>query len=438
MQVDSVGATLLEGMREAAMTRILFTDVSVFDGSGAPPFPGEVLVEGNRVTAVAKGVERLPRAGAEIVAGHGATAMPGLVEAHAHLSWPSSVGRVINAMMLPPEEHLLITAYNARVTLDSGFTSAYSAGSLGPRFEVALRDEIDAGYQPGPRLVASSIERAAGNVMGVPKSHDGDHGRGPEALRNYVRAIAADGVDSIKFLLSGDDGFSPGGGKNVVYSEDEVAAIGAQARESDVWLSCHSQAADAVKLAVKNGFRILYHCSYADDEALDMIEAAKDRLFVAPAVGLLWSRVHEAEAFGIDTKKAAEMGATGGIERMQRLYPEMRKRGVRVLPGGDYGFPYNPIGRNARDLGLFVKLFGYTPTEVLVAATRTGGELMGMGDELGQVKPGFLADILLVDGDPTRDVTILEERSRLLAIMKDGRFHKAPATQPAQVAAAAQ
>ncbi len=274
--------------------------------------------------------------------------------------------------------------------------------------------------------------------MGVPQSHDNDHGRGPEALRTYVRSIAADGVDSIKFLLSGDDGFSPGGGRNVVYSEEEVAAIGEQARESDVWLSCHSQAADAVKLAVKNGFRILYHCSYADDEALDMIEAAKDRLFVAPAVGLLWSRVHEAEAFGIDKKKAAEMGATGGIERMQRPYPEMRRRGIRVLPGGDYGFPYNPIGRNARDLELFVTLFGYSPAEVLVAATKTGGELMGMADELGQVKKGFLADLLLVDGDPTEDVTILQDRDRLLAIMQDGRFHKRPAGRPEQVAAAAQ
>ena len=244
--------------------------------------------------------------------------------------------------------------------------------------------------------------------------------------------------NSIKFLLSGDDGFSPGGGKNTVYTDEEVAAIGEQARELEVWLSCHSQAAEAVKLAVRNGFRILYHCSYADDEALDMIEAAKDRLFVAPAVGLLWSRVHEAEEFGIDKKKAVEMGATGGIERMQRLYPEMRKRGIRVLPGGDYGFPYNPIGRNARDLDLFVKLFGYTPAEVLKAATSVGGELMGMGDELGAVKPGYLADILLVDGDPTADVTILQDRDRLLAIMKDGQFHKAPAVAPARVAAAAQ
>jgi imidazolonepropionase-like amidohydrolase len=191
-------------------------------------------------------------------------------------------------------------------------------------------------------------------------------------------------------------------------------------------------------MAVRHGWRILYHCSYADEEALDMIEARKDSLFVAPAVGLLWSRMHEAEAFGIDRKKAEEMGAVGGVERMQRLYPEMKKRGIRVLPGGDYGFPYNPIGRNARDLELFVTLFGYSPREALHAATGLGGELMGMGGELGVVKPGALADLLLVDGDPTADVTILQDRERLLAIMKDGAFHKAPAalaTAPSRIAA---
>jgi imidazolonepropionase-like amidohydrolase len=107
--------------------------------------------------------------------------------------------------------------------------------------------------------------------------------------------------------------------------------------------------------------------------------------------------------------------------------PELRRRGLRVLPGGDYGFPFNPNGRNARDLELFVQHFGYTPAEALSAATLQGGELMGMGDELGQVKPGFLADLLLVDGDPTHDVRVLQDRHRLRGIMKDGRFHKDPA-----------
>jgi len=110
------------------------------------------------------------------------------------------------------------------------------------------------------------------------------------------------------------------------------------------------------------------------------------------------------------------------IDRMKAL----KQRGVRVLPGGDYGFKWNPHGNNARDLSYFVELLGFTPMEAIVGATRWGGEIMGRGHELGQVKAGYLADLLLVDGDPLADLTVLEDASRLCAIMKDGAFHKQP------------
>lgn len=104
----------------------------------------------------------------------------------------------------------------------------------------------------------------------------------------------------------------------------------------------------------------------------------------------------------------------------------MRKRGIRVLPGGDYGFTYTPHGTYARDLWLFVKILGFSPMETIVAATRLGGEIMGMPGELGVVKPGALADLLLVDGDPLADIEVLQDRNALLMIMKDGTLHKAP------------
>ena len=132
---------------------------------------GEVLVRDQMFEAVSPhGSAIASPPNARIVEGAGATLMPGLVEPHAHLSWPSSIDNIINAMKLPAEEHLLITAYNARVTLDHGYTSAYSAGSLGQRFEVALRDQINAGHLPGPRLRASSIENAPVGVPGVSAS----------------------------------------------------------------------------------------------------------------------------------------------------------------------------------------------------------------------------------------------------------------------------
>lgn len=402
------------------MQSILFINAMIFDGTGREPFAGEILVTGNRIAVVADGKEQLSHDGAAIINCNGATLMPGLVESHAHLSWPSSVGRIFEGLMLPPEEHLLVTAHNARVTLEAGFTSAYSAGSLGTRFEIALKKEIEGGYLPGPRLISSSLEQGPKDVLGVPPAESNKHGRGVEAMRAYVTEMAELGVDSIKLLLSGDDAFASGASQNLTYTEEEVAAAASEAHARGIWLSGHAQSAESVKIGLRHGFRILYHCSHADEETLDLLEAKKDEIFIAPAVGLRYSRLHEAESFGITREVAEKMRVYAEVERMQKLYPEMRKRGIRVLPGGDYGFPYNPVGRNARDLELFVKLFGYTPIETLVAATKQGGELMGL--EVGLIQVGWLADVLLVDGDPTKDVQILQHRERLLKIMKNGLF----------------
>jgi len=156
-----------------------------------------------------------------------------------------------------------------------------------------------------------------------------------------------------------------------------------------------------------------------------MLESGKEQIFVAPTLGIVQATLDAAPPPHFDMRHMKE-DARIVLERLGRLVPELVKRGVRVLPGGDYGFPFNPNGRNARDLELFVRHLGFTPTEALVAATRLGGQIMGMGDELGQIKVGYLADLLLVDGDPTQNVALLQDRTKLLAIMQNGRFYKPP------------
>ncbi len=407
------------------MGGIIFDNVRIFDGAQMRPGCGAVRVEGNSITEVASG-SIAPQPGDRVIDGRGATLMPGLVEAHAHLSWPSSVERFVPGMALPPEDLVLTTARNARILLDHGFTSAYSAGALSKSVEVVLNSFITSGGMPGPRLIASSIERSPpqegeeldpGQVAG---------GSGPEAMRAFVRECATLGAKSVKFLLSGEDALMPGASQQLLYTQEEASAAGEQARESGVWLACHAQASEAVKMALRANFRVLYHCTYADQEALDMLEAKRDEIYIAPAIGIIQATLDAAPPPHFDMshmkRSAAEV-----LELQKKLVPELRRRGLKVLPGGDYGFPFNPNGRNARDLELFVQHFGYTPEEALSAATLLGGELMGMGDKLGQIRPGFLADLLLVDGDPAEDVTVLQDRKRLRAIMKDGRFHKDPA-----------
>jgi imidazolonepropionase-like amidohydrolase len=406
---------------------MLIRDVRIFDGSGTPPFRGEVLIEGNRIATVAKAGEgALDPQGAQVLEGAGNTLMPGLIEAHAHLTWPSSIEKIVPGMSLPPEQLALTAARNARILLDHGFTSAYSAGALSKQLEVFLKEQIDTGGMPGPRLIPSSIEREPpSDHAELTTSRQTERGRGPQAVRAFVKECAEFGAKAVKFLISGESALKPGASQELLYTEEELRAAGEQARESKVWLSGHAHAAQAVKLGIRNGFRVLYHCTYADEEAIDLLAAARAEVFVGPSIGIVQATLDARPPPGFDMchmKADAEVV----LERQRQLVPELRSRGVRILPGGDYGFPFNPTGRNARDLELFVQHFGFTPTDALVAATRLGGEIMGMANELGQIRRGYLADLLLVKGDPTRDISSLQRKENLLAIIKDGTLHKAP------------
>ena len=403
----------------------LIKNVRIFDGTGAEPRRGAVVVEGDRIAAVTYGEgEPDAPAGAVVIDGDGGVLTPGLIEAHAHLSWPSSVEKMYHGMALPPDELKTATYRNARVLLDHGFTSAYSAGALGETVEVELKRDIEAGRTPGPRLRSSTFERSPEGAEGV-ETGDVDHGRGPEAMRAFVDHCAEIGVETVKLLISGEDALLPGSSQHILYTEEELAAAQAAAERNGLWLSAHTQAAEAVKLGLRHGVRVLYHCSWADEEALDLLEAKRDEIFVAPAIGIIVATLEANPPPHIDMSAMKE-SAKPVIELTRRLIPELKRRGVRVLPGGDYGFPFNPNGRNARDLEHFVELFGYTPAEALSAATMLGGQLMGMGDELGLVKPGYLADLLLVDGDPTKDVRLLQDKDRIAMIMKGGALYKSP------------
>jgi imidazolonepropionase-like amidohydrolase len=405
------------------MKSYLIENARIFDGSGSPCFPGSVRVEGERIAMVAAGEQPLPREGAEVIDAGGRVLMPGLIDAHTHLAFPSSIERLVPSFGLPPEESLLISARHARILLDHGFTSAYSAGTLAPRLDIVIRDEIKAGRLPGPRLRACAVEQFPASMAALFHADPSTNDSGPDGVRRYVKSAAATGVDVVKFCLSGENQLSPGSSHEVCYSDEEVLAAGEQARESGIWLSAHAQSSKPIQQALKAGFRVIYHCTFADEETLDLMEQSREQIFVAPAVGVLQGTIESGPLPGLPLDRM-QSDAKDDIKLLSDLVPRLRSRKIRVLPGGDYGFVWNPTGRNARDLEHFVELFGYTPTDALVAATKLGGEIMGMGDELGLIKENYLADLLIVDGDPLKDIRILQDASRFLLIMQGGNAHK--------------
>lgn len=398
----------------------LIAGAQVFDGSGGPARAAEVLVEGNRIAAVASSIPPSQRGEAEVIDGSGAMLIPGLIDGHAHLGFGSTVEHISDRRETDEEKGLLV-AHCGRVLLDCGFTSAYSGGNRLPRAEVAARTAFAQGWLPGPRLRAASWEGSAGLVDPGVYDFSGADARAsdPESVARFVGEMADIGVDIIKLNLSGESAIVAGSSRVVQFTEEELAAASAKAAERGVWLTAHAHAADAIKMAVRHGVRAIYHCTFPDEEALDLLAAARDRVFVAPTPGIIYAHLIDPAFPPADPADMHDAMAS-----IKQVVPELKARGVRVVPGGDYGFAFNPIGKNARDLQLFVDWFGLTPAQALRSATEVGGQLMGMSGELGLIRPGCLADLLLVEGDPLEDIGVLQDQAMLAVIIKDGRIHK--------------
>jgi len=425
------------------MGRTLFSDINILDCTGAQPYAGEVLVEDNRIKQIAKAGKKLPRDGAHTVDGGGATLMPGLIESHGHISF-CDTSTLEGLGDIPPEEHTLKTMKYAKVMLDQGFTAIFSAAAAKARLDVVIRNAIDAGEIPGPRMRAASPElTVTGGLGDVRRAHMYRETfaitcDGPDEFRKVARAMCREGVDTLKINPSGDEFIPFARAHQTVMNDAEVAAVAEVAKSRGKTLAAHCRSAESVKMALRHGVDVLYHCTLSDAEALDMLEAHKNRIFIAPAMGIMYTTaVGEGSGYGIDSSHPVAIYFKRELDICIENMKKLKKRGLRILPGGDYGFAWNPIGTNARDIEHFVKLLDFKPMDAIVAATKLGGEIMGMGNELGQIKVGYLADVLLVDGNPLSDVTILRDKDRLLAIMKDGAFHKEPRkrARAAQVAA---
>src|SRR5262247_1366623 len=285
------------------MDRTLISGTTIFDGSGAEPFAGDVLVEGQRIVAVQRG-GKLPRGDARVVDGAGATLMPGLIEPHGHVSYPDAPSNAYFTK-LPPEEHVLITMRNAKTMLDCGYTSVLSGASAKPRLDVVIRNEINAGRIPGPRYTAAGPEiTTVGGLGDSAPSHIPHEGlnlgivvSGPEEVRRTVRQLIKYGVDSIKLNLSGEE-ITGMGAEETPMSEEEVAMAAKEGKCRNKVLSAHARSSGSVKQCVRHGIQNIYHASFADEEALDMLEAAKDRHFVAPGLAWLINTARHAEPWG--------------------------------------------------------------------------------------------------------------------------------------------
>ena len=411
---------------------ILFVNAKLIDGNGGRPVEdGAVRVEGNRITHVGRTADwgESPDGNNRVVDLNGKTLLPGLTEGHFHCSFWGVRELPDLDLKLPAERTTVYSVKNLELALRCGYTSVASAGAL-HRIDVTLRDMIDEGVIPGPRMAASGRDICATSGMldwnpsfwklgmdGLAIFADG-----VDEVRRAVRQNIREGCDVIKMYVTGEGLLRPGmPPEETMYSFEEIAVAVDEAHKRNRQLAAHVRGNDGVKLCVQAGVDVLEHATYADDEAVAMIAERRDRMFVVPGLGYHWGILQRGVECGIPPEV---MEATLyqeewelGCEAMEKL----KNAGVRVVPGGDYGFVWCPHGEYAKDIELFVTDMGFSPMEAIVASTKHGSELMRMETETGTVEVGKLADLLVVDGDPLADIAVLQDRSLLALVMKDGK-----------------
>jgi imidazolonepropionase-like amidohydrolase len=354
----------------------------------------------------------------------GGTIMPGLVEAHFHPTYFNVAELADLDIKYPVEYVTLLAAANARLALECGYTAARSGGSL-HNIDVWLKKAIENDLYPGPRLAASGREICgAGGLMDWNSDHLklGMEGlilliNGPNEGRAAVRKLVKDGVEWIKTYPTGDAAAPDSADHHTLcMTFEEMAAVVSEAHNYRRKVTGHCRATEGIKNALRAGFDAVEHATFIDDEGLELL-LARD-VPVVPALQFELASVQRGREYNLPQSVIDGHQETleGGAESARRIL----RAGGRVGMGGDYGFAWNPHGDYAKELTFFVKYVGFTPMETIVCATKTGAEIMGRGDEFGTVEAGKVADILVVDGDVMANISILEDRSRFLAVMQGG------------------
>jgi imidazolonepropionase-like amidohydrolase len=413
---------------KTARGTLLITNARLVDGTGSPPIADAAVVaqDGKIVYAgPARGAPSVP-VEAERIDGKGGTVMPGLVEAHFHPTYFNVAELADLDIKYPVEFITILAACNAKLALECGYTSARSGGSL-HNIDVWLKKAIEEDLIPGPRLAANGREICgAGGLMDWNSEHLklGMEGlilliNGPDQARAAVRKLVKDGVEWIKTYPTGDAAAPDTADHHTLcMTFEEMAAVVAEAHNYRRKVTGHCRANQGIKNALRAGFDCLEHGTFMDSEALDML--LERNTPVVPALQFEYASIEKGPGFGMPQSVVDGHKETleGGAESARMIL----KAGGRLGMGGDYGFAWNPHGDYAKELTFFVKYVGFSPLETITCATKTGAEIMGRSHEFGTLEPGKLADVLVVDGDVVADIAILEDRSRLIAVIQGGEI----------------
>ena len=379
------------------MARTIFHGGVVFDGTGADPSSVDVAVADGRIVEVGHDL-----AGDEAVDIVGRGLLPGFIDCHAHVAM-NQMRPVEEDASRSASRNAFAAIANLRATLDAGVTTVRDAAGA----DAGYRDAIAAGEVPGPRLLVSLIQLSpsAGPydartpsgldtwvpAAGLPRPT----ADGPEALRAKVRELVQLGADVVKIFATGNWSMARHGAERSMFRDEELDAIVDEAHRQGIRVMAHAHGSAGAVAAARAGADSIEHGLLIDDDAIEAIT--------------------EAGSVFVPTLLASEGMAPDVVERHHDAVRRAHRRGIRIAMGTDC--PMQPHGTNLRELELLVAC-GLTPSEALRSGTGIAAELLGLGDEIGRIAPGLVADLVVVDGDPL-DVTGLTNRIR--DVYRDGR-----------------
>jgi imidazolonepropionase-like amidohydrolase len=388
-----------------------------------------IVIEGERIQTVGPAASVKIPAGATVVDLSKATVLPGLIDCHTHLGSRSDRYDEIYDFKMTPFDSAFSAVVNARKTLEAGFTTVRDVGSL-PFLAVDLRNAINEGYVPGPRIVASgpgiSITGGHGDlnnyspqtrVTMFPDERDYGIADGADQLRHTIRAQAKYGVDVIKILATGgvlSKGDKPGAPQ---YTLEELKVAAETAHMTGRKIAAHAHGAEGIKNSILAGIDSIEHASLVDDEG---IRLAKEHgtYFVMDIYNDDYI-LNEAPKFGLSQEKIDKERGVGRLQREN--FEKAFKAGVKMAFGTDAGV--YPHGDNAKQFFYMVK-FGMSPAQAIRAATIHAADLIGRSQDVGTIEAGKYADIIAVESDPMADVRALEHVSFVMkggAVVKDAR-----------------
>ena len=417
-----LAATLLALAGTGAASPILLKAARLIDGrGGAPVEPAMVRIEGDRIIEV--GTSLPVPAGARVIDLGGATLLPGLIDLHTHLTDRFGVHWEEALTTTTPPEAALWGAKNARDTLLAGFTTCRDMGPSWPYVDVALRNAIEQGAVPGPRLLVAgnyvSSTGGAGDArqfsiyVDVPIVKN--LADGPEEITKAVRTNFKNGADFIKILATGavlSKGIPPGLQQ---YSDAEIRAAVEEANRWGRPVAAHAHGAGGIKAAIRAGVRTVDHGSYLDDEAIALLEKSGRRTFYVPTLytseSILSGEVSSIPASEVERERQIRDIQYAGFRRALAA-------GIPIGFGTDAAVI--PHGKNAHELTIRVG-FGEKPMAALTSATSLNAEILGWSDRVGSVEKGKFADLIAVTGDPLRDITEME---RVRFVMKGGVVYR--------------